>query len=354
MPSWSGVADLTTNNLPNFGGVGKQSYRVSNAVNTYTQGIACSLAAVDSQILPDFQTVVPIPAGTTSPNFVGVVQHGWNGFDNSGTLNTSFISPATQLNVRGTVYVPLTIKGIEYVWVDQSGTGAVTITNGIQLVSSRTTLGYGQGVALATATPRSGLIGSANLPASGLGSSLTAAALAQASTTFTVGGTPASGDVLTATIQAPYTDLQPGTAQTFAVSVTLNATTAASTTTAATALAAAMNANAYFAVQTLHGAGSPTPYFIATSSAAVVTVTVNAQANPFLVTGGSTNAAGTAIEQYRYYTFISGMVANSLTTVASVSSGAGSTLTAAGATFNSGTPGTGYKGKVPALIYGAY
>ena len=351
MPSWSGVADLTTNSLPNTGGVGKQSYRVSNAVNTYTQGIACGLVAINSQILPDFQTVQPLAAGTTTPNFVGVVQHGWNGFDNAGTLNTSFISPATQLNVRGTQYVPLTIKGIEYVWIDQSGTGAVTLTNGIQVVSSRTTAGYGQGVAIATATPRSGLIGSASLPSSGIGSSLTAAALAQASQIITLTGTPAAGDVLTSTIQAPYNDLQPGTAQTYSVSVTLNATTAVSVTTAATALTAALNASPYFAVTSYHGQGTPPPYFTATSSAGVVTVTVNTLANPFLVTGGSTNIAGVAVEQWRFYTYISGMVANSLTFVATASSGAGTTVTAGGAVFASGT---GYNGKIPVLVYGAY
>lgn len=362
MPNFSGVADLTTNNLPNTGGSGRQSYRVSNAVNTYTQGIACGLVAVDSQILPDFQTVQPLASGTTTPNFVGVVRTGWAGFDNQGALNGSYLSVASQTNVKGTQYVPVTIKGIEYVWIDGSGTGAVDITNGIQIVSSRTTAGYGQGVALATATPRSGLIGSANLPATAFPAissvtTLKAAALAQASTTYTIAGTPAAGDVLTATIQAPYNDLQPGTAQTFVVSVTLNATTAVSATTAAVALTAAFNASPYFAVTSYHGqtaAGGIYPYFTATSSAGVVTITVNALANPFLVTGGTTNASGTAVEQWRYYSFISGATANSLTTVAAVNGGAGSTLTAAGATFNSGTPGTGFKGKCPVLVYGAY
>jgi hypothetical protein len=353
MPNWSGRRPHP-NNLANYGGRGDQAYRVSNAVNTYIQGIALNLVAIDSQILPDFQTVQPVPAGTTVGKFVGIVGHDWKGFDSQGSLNSSYISVATQLNVRGTQYVLATIKGIEYAWVDQSGSGAVTITDGIPIVSSRSTAGYGQGVALATATNPQAQFGIANLPASGLGSSLTAAALAQASTTFTVGGTPASGDVLTVTLQIPYTDQQPGTAQTHSISVTLNSTTAASTTTAATALAAALNADPYFAVQSVHGAGNPTPYFTASSSSAVVTVAINTLANPFLVTGGTTSSSGTAVEQYRYYAFISGMVANSLTTAASVSSGAGSTLTAAGATFNSGTPGTGYKGKVPILVNGMY
>ena len=352
MPSWSGVADLTTNNLPNTGGVGKQSYRVSNAANAYIPNIACGLVAVDSQVLPDFQTVQPLAAGTTTPLFTGIVAPGWNGFDNTGTRNTAYTSATSTTNVRGTQYVPLVVKGIAYVWIDGSGSGAVDITNGVQIVSSRSTAGYGQGVALATATPRSGLIGNANLPASGIGATLKAAALAQASTTFTLTGTPAAGDTITCTIQAPYTDLQPGTAQTFSVVTTLNSTTAASVTTAATAVAAALNANPYFAVQSVHNVGSPPPYFTATSSAGVVTVTVNTLANPFLVTGGTTNAAGTAVEQWRYYISISGATANTLTTVGTATGG--TTNTVAGATFNSGTPGTGYKGICPVMVYGAF
>lgn len=357
MPSWSGVADLTTNNLPNMGGVGKQSYRVSNAANSYVPNIACGLVAVDSQVLPDFQTVQPLAAGTTTPLFTGIVAPGWNGFDNTGTRNTAYTSAASTTNVRGTQYVPLVVKGIAYVWIDGSGSGAVDITNGVQIVSSRSTAGYGQGVALATATPRSGLIGNANLgatsfPAISSVTTLKAASLAQAITTFTLTGTPAAGDTITCTIQAPYTDLQPGTVQTFSVTITLNATTAASVTTAATALTAALNANPYFAVQSIHNVGSPPPYFTATSSAGVVTVTVNTLANPFLVTGGTTNAAGTAVEQWRYYVSISGAAANSLTTVGTATGG--TTNTVAGATFNSGTPGTGYKGICPALIYGAF
>ena len=348
MPSWSNIADLTTNNLPNMGGSGRQSFRVSNAVNTYTPGTVCQLAAIDSQVLPDFQTVIPMAAAANGSKFAGVVQVPWNGFDNAGNLNASYISVASQLNSRGTVYCPLQVKGVAYIWVDNaSGT---TITDGIPLTSSANTAGYAQGVAKASALPT--ILGYANLPASGIGSSLANAALVQASQTFTVAGTPAAGDVLTVTIQAPYTDLQPGTAQTNAVSVTLNSTTAATVTTAAAALVVALNASPYFQVQTVHGVGSPPPYFIpATNSAGVVTVTVNTLANPFLVTGGSTNAAGTAIEQWRYYIGISGVVANSLTTAASVSAGAGSTLTAGGANFASGA---GYKGKIPAIILGMY
>jgi hypothetical protein len=354
MPSWSLMADLTANSLPNLGGSGIQAYRVSNAVNTYIPGIVCGYVAVDSQILPDFQTVQPLAAGTTTPLVAGVVKPSWGGFDNAGTRNTSYASVASQLNLRGTLYVPLIVKGIAYVWIDQSGTGAVTLTNGLPIVSSRTTAGYGQGVALATATNISANIGNANLPAAGIGSSLTAAALAQASVTFTITGAPAAGDVISATLQIPYNDLQPGTAQTVTISTApLTAAQAVSVTTAATAFAAALNASPYFAVQSVHGVGSPTPYFVATSSAGVVTVTVNALANPFLVTGGATNIAGSALEQWRFLIGLSGMVGNSLTSVAGYTQAGGSTgvNTAGGATFSGGT---GFKGIVPALIYGAY
>jgi hypothetical protein len=351
MPSWTNIGDFTTGSLPNTGARGRQGYRPSNAANTYVPGIVLGYVAVDSQILPDFQTVQPLAAGTTTPLVAGVVAPDWAGFDNAGTLNASYLSAASETNVAGTVFINAVIKGIAYVWVDQSGSGAVTLTNGISLVSSRTTAGYAQGVAVATATAESAFIGAANLPASGIGSSLTAAALAQASGTVTLTGTPAAGDVINVVLGAPYTDLQPGTAQTATVSVTLNATTAATVTTAATALAAALNASPYFSVQTLFGAGNPPPYFLATSSAGVVTITVNTQANPFLVTGGTTNAAGTAAEQWRFFTFISGMVGNSITLSTTVSAGAGTISTASGATLASGT---GYKGKVPAFIYGPY
>ena len=357
MPNWSGVGDLTTNNLPNYGGSGIQAWRASNAVNTYVPGIALGMVPIDSQIFPDFQTVQPLAAGTTTPGFVGVVAQAWNGFDNAGTLNASYISASSSTNIRGTQYIKSIIKGISYVWIDGSGTGAVDITNGVQIVSSRVTAGYGQGVALSTATPRGGLIGAAVLPATSFPAissvtTLKAAALAQASTTWTLTGTPAAGDTITITIQAPYTAGQPGTAQTFSVVTTLTATTAVSVTTAATAVTANLNANPYFAVQSVHGVGNPPPYFTATSSAGVITVTVNGLANPFLVTGGTTNAAGTAQEQWQYNAYISGAVANGLTTVGTATGG--TTNTVAGATFNSGTPGTGFKGKVPILVYGAY
>ena len=108
--------------------------------------------------------------------------------------------------MRGTQFIRAKVKGINYVWIDQSGTASVTITDGIPLVSSRVTAGYAQGVAVATATNPQSQVGVANLPASGIGSSLTgsAATLAQASTTFTVGGTPAAGDVLTATFNSVH------------------------------------------------------------------------------------------------------------------------------------------------------
>ena len=348
MPQWDPAADMTTANLPNLGGSGRQAFRVTNAINTYLPGTVLQLAAVDSQILPDFQTVVISAAAATGTKLAGVVIDAWGGFDNASGLNASYTSIATQTNVAGTQFLIAKVKGINYVFLDQSA--GVTVTDGIPLTTSANTAGYAQGIAKSGSLGASTL-GVANLPAAGIGSSLTQAALAQASQTWTVTGTPAAGDVLTATIQAPYTDLQPGTVQTYAVSVTLNATTAASVTTAAAALAAALNASQYFQVQSLQGAGNPPPYFTAASAAGVVTVTVNNLANPFLVTGGTTTLAGSALEQWRFFTSISGMVANSLTTTASTSAGSGSILTAGGATFSGGT---GFKGKVPALIYGMY
>ena len=83
MPSWSGVGDLTTNNLPNLGGSGIQGFRPSNAVNTYTPGICLELAAIDSQFCPTSKRFIPLAAGTTTCNFVGVVADSWLGFDNA-------------------------------------------------------------------------------------------------------------------------------------------------------------------------------------------------------------------------------------------------------------------------------
>jgi hypothetical protein len=342
MPSWSGLGDFTTNNLPNLGGRGRQNYRPSNAINTYLPGIVVQLTAINSQILPDFQTVQPTPAAAGGTKLAGVVAPDWNGFDNNGL----FTSVASQLNVRGTNFIGTTVKGIAYVWIDQSGGAAVTCVDGLPLSTSSVTAGYAQGSSLVL-TACAALVGVANLPSSGIGSSLTAAALAQATVTYTV-ATPAAGDTISATIQAPYNDLQPGTVQTFTVSLTLNATTAASATTAAAAFVAALQANPYFATSTGFGTGG---YFTAANALGVVTITVNTAANQFLVTGGSTSAAGTAIEQWRFYTAISGMVANTLTTTAAVSGGGGTTFVAGAGTF---TGGTGFKGKIPLMVYGMY
>jgi hypothetical protein len=348
MPGWTNLGDFTTASLPNTGGRGRQGFRPSNAVNTYTLGTVVQLVPVSGQIYPDFQTVQPTPAAAGGTKLAGVVASDWGGFDGQGSLNSSYISAALQTNIVGTQFINTVVKGITYVWIDQSGGAAVTCVDGLPLSTSSVTAGYAQGSSLVL-TAGAALVGVANLPASAvMGYSLTAAALAQASGTVTITGTPASGDVLTVTLGPVYTDLQPGTVQTHSISVTLNATTAASVTTAATALAAALNADSYFATPTVHGTGG---WFIATSSAGVVTITVNAFANAWLVTGGTTSGAGNAQEQYRFYTFISGMIGNSITLATTASAGAGSIVTASGANLASGT---GYKGKVPAMIYGMY
>lgn len=345
MPKWTITGDMTTNSFPNLGGRGEQAYRPSNAVNTYSRGILLQIVPVNSQIFPDFQTVQPMPAAANGTKFAGVVADDWNGFDNAGIYPSSFLTPASQLNVRGTSFINAVVKGVAYVFVDTSA--GVTITDGIPLTSSANTAGYAQGVAVASALPS--IIGWANLPSSGIGSSLTGAALAQATAVFTITGTPASGDVITITLQNQYTDNQPGTVQTTAISTTLNATTAATVTTAAAAVVASLQANPLFATSTGFGIGG---YFTAANAAGVITITVNASANGFLVTGGTAATSGSTTEQWRYFTFISGMVANTLTATSTYTQAGGSSGAISSPANFSG--GTGYKGKVPALILGMY
>jgi hypothetical protein len=337
MPSWTGLGDFTTQSLPNLGGTGRQGYRVKNAVATYLPGLVLQLTAVDSQILPDFQTVQLTPAAANATKLAGVVSHDWAGFDGAG----NFVAPASQLNLAGTAFLTAKVKGISYVWVDTSA--GVTITDGIPLSSSANTAGYAQGVAIASSLGPC-VIGIANLPSTGIGSSLTGAALAQATQTWTIAGAPNTlgGDTIGVTIQSPYLDTQPGTVQTTTINTVLTAAQSVSVTTAAAAVVASLNANPFFAT-----------YFTAANVAGVITVTVNGLANPFLVTGGLTSLSGQATEQWRFFTHISGMVANTLTTTASYTQTGASTgtNTAGGATFSGGT---GYKGKVPAMIYGEF
>jgi hypothetical protein len=339
MPKWTTTGDLTTNNEPNYGGQGAQAYRPYNVPANYAPGIILALVSIDNQTYPDFQTVQPLPAGTTKGKIAGVVAADWPGF--SGSINAggvpTYVSSA-QTSIRGTQFVNATIKGIAYAYVDQAGSGAVTIVDGLPIVSSRNTAGYGQGVAVATAVSGA-LVGVANLPASGIGSSLTAAALAQAAQVFTV-ATPAAGDVLNLIIQSPYLDTAPGTLQTATWSLALTPTTAASATTAAAAMVAYLNLQPNFS-----------QYFTAANAAGAITVTVNALSTPFLVTFGATAANGTLGETGRFFTHISGMVANSLTTASNVTGAGGTTFVATGSTF---TGGTGFTGKIPILVNGEF
>ena len=330
MPGWTNTTDSTSNNLPNSGPQGVENYRpIANTA--YPPGTVLQLTTVDKQLFPDFATAQPVVAATNAQLLCGVVSHDWPGFSPSdGFVSTSVNTALT----RGTQFIKAVIKGAARVFVDQSGASAATITNGVALVSSRNTNGYAQGIAGASAIGGLATIGIANLPASGIGSSLTAAALAQASQTATV-ATPASGDTLNLTIQAPYTTANPGVAQTVTYSLTLNSTTAASATTAAAAMVAFLNAQPGFST-----------YFTAANVAGVITVTVNTASADFLVTFGS----GTTVTG-QFTIGISGMVANSLTFASSVTGAGGTTFTAGAANFASGT---GYLGKVPAIITGEF
>lgn len=331
MPQWQGTADSTNNNLPNDGAHGSENYRpVANT--TYTPGALLQLVSVDEQVAPDFMTVQLSTNAASVANCVGVVSQSWPGFSPSdGFVSTS----GTESLVRGTQFVKATVKGAAPILVDQSGTGAATIVNGSPLIGSAASAGYAQGASRAAAiSGGSQVVASATLPASGIGSSLTAAALAQASQTVTIAGTPAAGDVITVTLQSPYTTANPGVAQTIAFAApALTTAQAASVTTAAAAVVAYLNSTPAFST-----------FFTATNAAGVITITVNALSAPFLVTFGS----GTTVTG-QFSIGISGMIANSLSVAASAVGG--STATAGGSTF---AGGTGYKGLIPAIINGEF
>jgi len=296
------------------------------ASTTYLSGALLQMVSLDLELFTDNKCVQLSSTAATQQKLAGFVSETWPGFSGSVPPAT-FVTTANQSNIRGTQLIDAVLKGFHPgVLIDQSGAGGVTVTDGIPLISSRNSAGYVQGAA-ASSIPGSG-IAVAALPASGIGSSLTAATLAQASQTDTLTGTPAVGDTLSVTIQSPYASVSPGVAQTTTwTTPPLTAAQAASVTTAATALAAYLNTQANF-----------TKYFIATSSAGVVTVTVNA-----LSAGFGVNFGTGSNEQSAFSISISGMVANSLTFA--VSSTGGTTSTAGAATL---TGGTGYKGTVPA------
>ena len=299
----------------------------------FTPGFLCNLATMDVQIYPDEVTIQPCPIAAGQGLFMGVVSDTWPGFSGSVTPN-NYTAPTSSTLTRGTVGVTVVLRGFHpAVYVDQSGGSAVTITNSIPIVGSSVTIGYGQGVAKTTAASNLGVAAIAMLPASGLGSSLTAAALAQAAATTTIAGTPTTGDVYTFNMPAPYTTTSPGVAplQTF-VQPALTVSQAASVTTAAAASVTFLNAQPGYS-----------RYWTATSSAGVITHTVNALATPFLVTFGSGSTLTNS-----FSISLSGMQGNTASGLPNytVSVAGVSTITAT----TQFTGGTGYKGTIPAYV----
>src|SRR5215472_7522694 len=247
---------------------------------TYTPGLCVQLTSQVGEQYPDEGTVQLPGLTANQAGIVGVVWEAWPGFSGAG-LPTTFVSPANVTTLqRGTSGVGVVVIGYHpSVLIDQSGTGAVAITNGVMLIPSRATAGYSQGTATAP-TVGLALVGMAVLALStdspSFGNSLGAGALAQAAQTATVTGVPAVGDILTVTIQIPYTTANPGVAQTLTISTPpLTSGQAASVTTAAAALVATLNANSTFA-----------QYYTANNAAGVVTVAVNALSPLFQVTAG--------------------------------------------------------------------
>ena len=336
MPYIGQTRDLSTQYL-SYGREENDFRPVGNV--TYPVGSICQVVTTDLWIYPDACTVNLPATGTiaVAVNLVGAVSDDFNGF-NPIANPVSYLAPGgtSYLSQRGTTGVRLVTKGYHSgVLIDQSGSSVVTVTNGVLLGSAVNTSGYAAGYA--TAPTKGGqILGSAVLPASGIGSSLTAGSLAQASNVFTV-ATPASGDIVNTKITSPYVSTAPGVAQTTTWSLTLNAATAVSATTAGNAITAFLNAQPSFS-----------QYYTATNSAGAVTVTVNALSNPFLVNFGT---GSTITGQFNIG--VSGVVPNTFSTVGSVTGAGGTTYSAAATTFGGSTAGTGYKGICPAWI-GSY
>ena len=306
---------------------------------TYTPGSICQYAALDLQTYFDNKTVQLTGTGANQRLLAGVVAGDWPGFNASLNTPPTYLAPGTVGNFsRGSAGVDLVIAGFAGVLVDQSGSGAVTITNGVPIVPSRATAGYGQGVAASTNTGPNGVIAAALLPAATTypGYTLTAGSLAQAAAVFTV-ATPAAGDIVNTTIQSPYTEASPGIVQTTTWSYPLKTADAVSATTAGAAIVAFLNAQPSFS-----------QYFIATNVAGAVTVTVNALSTLFMVTGG--NGQGYGGLAFSYSVGLSGVTANLLTTAGSVTGAGGTTYSASATTFGGATAGTGYKGICPSVV----
>lgn len=297
------------------------------AATTFSPGMAVQIAAIDKQLYPDNKTVQPTGTAANQQLIAGVVSEAWPGFN--GSIGTaSYTSPSSSTTVRGTAGVLVKTSGYHpSVLVDQSGTGGATISNGTPLIPSRATSGYSQG---GTAAAGLGTVGVAVLPSSGIGSSISAGALTQASQTVTIAGTPAAGDVISVTLQMPYSTAAPGVAQTTTFTCpALTSGQAASVTTAAAAVVAYLNSQTAFST-----------FFTASSNLAVVTITVNALASPFLVTFGSGSTVTGSITLS-----LSGAVGNSIT-ISCAATGGSSATAGAGTLAN----GVGYKGTIPAIV----
>jgi hypothetical protein len=308
---------------------------------TFTPGLAVRLTSQDQQIFPDMATVT-LPAttiGVTQNKLMGIVAETWPGFSGSIAPPT-FLSPANSTLTRGTIGVDVILRGFApTILVDQSGAGAVTIVDGLPLVPSVAAAGQGrsQGVATATATGGLGTVAVAMLPVGAFfGSSLTAAALAQAAATFTIAGVPTLGDVYTITCTAPFTTAAPGTGQVFTwVTPPLTVAAAVSVTTAAAFVTTFLNTLAPFS--------TTSGYFIATSALGVITITVNALATPWQITFGSNG-----ILQNQYNLALSGMIANNASNGLVVTAAVVGVSTFVVTTQFAG--GTGYKGQIPGYV----
>lgn len=304
----------------------------------YPPGTVCMLAPLDQQQYPDQGTIIPTPAASTAAvptlppyNIVGVVAKQWPGFDGAG-FPPNFTAPQNVIapgGTRGTQGVLLVIGGYSpVIRVDATAGGA--ITNGTLLVPSTTTAGCAEGAEAGEETGVLGYstVGSAFLPAAGIGSSIAVGALVQATQTATI-ATPAAGDVINLTLQMAYSDAAPGVSQNVTYSMPI--TSGMTATTAAAAFATYLNGIPGFAY-----------YYTATSAAGVVTVAVNALSNPFYVNygWGQNVTGGFAIS-------LSGQIGNSMTFATSVSGSGGTTFAAGGATL---TGGAGFRGTIPGLV----
>jgi hypothetical protein len=289
-------------------------------------GTLVKLRAIDNQIFPDYKTIEPSAAAQRDKKIVGVVSEEWSGFDTAGGTT------AGNANARGTQSVSVTCRGFHSaVLIDNTDATAAAITDGVALSSSKAAVGKCQGD---NAPVVGTMLGWAALPAAGLGSSLGAGAVTQASQTATIAGVPTAGDTLSVTVQVPGIMAAPGVAQTRTISVVLTAAQAASANTAAAALQAALAADPVFAV-----------YYSATVLNAVVTVSANAAALFSVYHATPYTNTGLPIDPGGFRVNLSGTVGNSLTFACAAVGG--STNTAGGATLANGA---GYKGICPAWI----